>query len=182
MKTNKKVSVLCCSKTSYYKTLPGVDAFDINRNASTFKGNNPIVAHPPCRSWSAKMSHFAKPLPGERDLAHFCISKLKTNGGVLEHPAYSKLFSVGSIPKPGEGRKGDLISIEVWQSWFGYVIPKKTWLCFSKIDLNKIILPFSLISQGGHGSRFDNMSQKQRSHSLPGFADFLVNSARAVQC
>lgn len=179
----KEIAVLCCSQSSEYKNIPDLDLYDVKRDALTFDGSSPIVAHPPCRSWSAFLSHLAKPEPGERDLAHFCIEKLKSNGGVLEHPAHSKLFTDGYLPLPGQP-VDDLKTIEVSQFWFGYPLRKRTWLCFSKVDLALVQTPFKLFPQAGSGQiqQFDNMSNKQKSYSTFEFCNFLVDSARLVSC
>jgi len=47
------VAVLCVSALSIYKGLPGVECYDPKRDVRTFAGGMPVVAHPPCRSWSA---------------------------------------------------------------------------------------------------------------------------------
>lgn len=183
MTTDRAITILCCSKTSEYKSMSNVDCYDITRDASTFDGSNPIVAHPPCRSWSTHLSHCAKPLPGERDLAHFCIDKLKQNGGVLEHPAFSKLFTDGYLPLPRE-QHPTLKTIEVSQFWFGSKMRKRTWLCFSRIDLSLVLIPFRLFPQASPGAtrHFEFLSEKQRSHSTPEFCEFLVNNARLSTC
>lgn len=96
------ISALCVSRNSAYHGLPGVVAFDIDRDARTFLGDTPIVAHPPCRAWSAFCSHQAKAPPGEKELAPMCVELLRQCGGVLEHPAHSRLWPAMGLPRPGE--------------------------------------------------------------------------------
>ena len=48
---NPPVAVLFARADSVYKTLPGCDVYDIDRDALTFPGGNQVVAHPPCRAW-----------------------------------------------------------------------------------------------------------------------------------
>ena len=122
------IAALCVSRVSIYKTLEGVDCFDIDRDVRTFAGGMPIVAHPPCRSWSAYCAHQAKPLPGEKELGLWCVDKLRECGGVLEHPAHSRLFDAAGMPKPGEPERGGLWSLAVDQSWWGDTRKKKTWI------------------------------------------------------
>lgn len=55
-----KVAALCVHKRSIYKSIPNVEAYDERRNAFTFHGGCPIVAHPPCRAWSLRLRHQAK--------------------------------------------------------------------------------------------------------------------------
>ena len=45
-----KVAVLFARKDSIYKEFEQCDVYDIERNALTFSGGIPIIAHPPCRS------------------------------------------------------------------------------------------------------------------------------------
>ena len=91
------VAVLCVSKNSIYKRIERVEAFDLARDARTFGGGMPVVAHPPCRSWSAYCAHQAKPLAGEKELGPLCVAWLRECGGVLEHPAHSRLFAAALI-------------------------------------------------------------------------------------
>ena len=45
------VSVLFARADSAYKTLPGCDVWDKDRNAMLCDDDWPVVAHPPCRAW-----------------------------------------------------------------------------------------------------------------------------------
>jgi hypothetical protein len=118
-------AVLCVSPNSIYRELAGVEAFDMRRDARTFLGGAPIVAHPPCRSWSAFCAHQAKPGPGERELALWCIEQLRVWGGVLEQPAHSRLWAAAGIPAPGAPAVGGVFSLQVDQSWWGMSIRKR---------------------------------------------------------
>ena len=50
---------IMASGKSIYKTMPGVDAYDRLRDALTFSGGMPVIAHPPCRAWSVYLGHMA---------------------------------------------------------------------------------------------------------------------------
>ena len=76
----KNIAVLFARGDSIYKHLPGCDVYDIDRDAKNFEGVEPVVAHPPCRSWS-RMRNFAKPLPGEKELAFLAIDRVRGTGG-----------------------------------------------------------------------------------------------------
>jgi len=86
------VSVLFARQDSIYKTLTDCDVWDIERDALKWPGGNPIIAHPPCRAWGS-LRHFAKPRPGERELALWAVKQVRAEGGVLEHPARSLLWA-----------------------------------------------------------------------------------------
>ena len=174
------ISVLCASRKSIYHTIPNIDVYDVDRDARTFFGSGPIIAHPPCRSWSLKLRHQAKPVEGERDLGLWCCEVLKRNGGVLEQPAGSLLFSVGGLPIPGT-LAADLFSIQVNQFWWGYRSRKSTWLCFSKIGKNEIDIPFRLEPKQSNNKIFNRMSKNQRSMTVRCFAEWLIEIARKVR-
>src|SRR5690348_15539512 len=95
------VAILFARRDSVYKTLPDCDVYDIDRDARTFPGGMPVVAHPPCRSWGI-LSHMAKPAPGERELALWAVDRVRECGGVLEHPRGSRLWVEKPLPAPGQ--------------------------------------------------------------------------------
>ena len=45
------VAAMFVRADSVYKTIPGVDCWDIDRDARLWPGGCPVVAHPPCRAW-----------------------------------------------------------------------------------------------------------------------------------
>lgn len=164
----QNISVLCTSKNSIYNEL-GLETYDQKRDARTYNGSGPIIAHPPCRAWSAHMSHFAKPLPGEKSLALFCLRKIAKNGGVLEHPANSKFFEQYNLHQDIRFK-----IIEIHQSWFGYPTTKRTWLLMPK-HYKIPEYPFSLQRQGKEKQIFENMSHNQRSKTTLELAKWLIN-------
>lgn len=121
------VSVLFGRRDSVYKGFPGVDVWDVDRDARNFCGSGPVVAHPPCRSWG-RLRKLANPLPGERELALFAVEQVRRCGGVLEHPNGSQLWSVAGLPSPGEVDKFGGWTFVVSQRWFGHRADKLTWL------------------------------------------------------
>ena len=98
--TTALVSVLFVRPDSIYKSLAEVDCYDAQRNALTWPGGSPVVAHPPCRTWS-QLRAFAKAPAEEHDLALWAIEQVRRWGGVLEHPATSKLWEAAQLPRPG---------------------------------------------------------------------------------
>jgi hypothetical protein len=123
----KQVAVLFARADSIYKTMPECDVYDIGRDARTWQGGMPIVAHPPCRAWGG-LAHFAKPRPGERKLAIWSIVQLRRWGGVLEHPAASRLWPVMQLPAPGQSDKFGGWTMVIDQDWFGHRAQKRTRL------------------------------------------------------
>ncbi len=172
-----RVAVLCVAPNSIYKTMPDVDAYDMKRDARTYTGNLPVVAHPPCRAWSAFCAHQAKPEPGEKELGLWCADKLRELGGVLEHPAHSRLFDAAGLPKPGEHNGEGLRTLEVWQAWWGYPMKKSTWLCFAGVDIQELVIPFRLHDKGMDRRRQQLMSKHERTATTPEFARWLIEAA-----
>lgn len=176
----REVAVLCCSAKSVYHRMSGVEAYDMARDARTFAGGMPVVAHPPCRSWSAYCAHQAKPLPGEKDLGPICVEWLRKCGGVLEHPAHSRLWDACGLPKPGQ-RHGDVWAAEVLQAWWGDSRTKKTWLCFFGVDPRAVSFPIRPHDPRGDRRRWQVMSKSQRSATPEAMAEWLVATARMAK-
>jgi len=175
----KCVAALCVSARSVYKSMVGVDCYDAKRGAKTFPGGIPVVAHPPCRSWSVKTRHQAKPAAGEQELGIWCCEQLKQWGGVLEQPAGSLLFEAAGLPQPGEARSDGLWTIQCWQAWWGYPMKKTTWLCFSGIESSALPpIPLRLHPRGNDRRAEQRMSKQQRSATTREFAEWLVACAR----
>lgn len=172
-----KIAALCVHRNSVYRSIQEVECYDIERDARTFPGAMPVIAHPPCRSWSAFCGHQAKPAPGERELALWCVEQVKQWGGILEQPAHSRLWEAADLPVVGYGNE-QAFSIEVWQAWWGYPMKKGTWLFFSKIRPESVELPFILHPEDVDRSREQLMSHAERSRTTPAFALWLVNTIR----
>lgn len=120
-----KVCALFCRSDSVYRELL-FDVWDAERDARQYPGPWPVVAHPPCRGWGS-LRHFAKPDPGELELAFYAIDSVRRWGGVLEHPHGSSLWPVAGLPKSGSDAFGGF-TVLVDQGWFGHFAPKPTWL------------------------------------------------------
>ncbi len=122
------VAVLFARADSHYKTLNGVDVWDIERDARTWPGGTPLVAHPPCRAWG-RLRHLARPRPDERALALLAVDQVRRFGGALEHPRCSTLWPTCGMPQPGQGRDhhgGWTLGIS--QHWWGHRAEKLTLL------------------------------------------------------
>ena len=124
-------NVLCAARSSNYQAIPGVEIYDKNRDALSCRSSRPIIAHPPCRFWSA-WNHTAQAevstMIGELLLGVFCVRKILANGGVLEHPRLSRLFRATGIPTPKDQVPWRGFTLEIDQRWFGLPFSKKTWI------------------------------------------------------
>ena len=84
-----------------YAAMLGVECWGIERDATTYCGPYPVVAHPPCGHWG-QMSHWCTRPLAERELAIAAVAQVRSHGGVLEHPATSRLWAECGLPRPGE--------------------------------------------------------------------------------
>lgn len=120
------VAALFVRKENHYLAL-GCDCYDADRDALSWPGGVPGVYHPPCRSWG-QLSHFAKPRPGERELATWSMQNVRKYGGVLEHPYSSRLWKESGCLSFGIRDDHGGILVPALQSWFGHRAQKKS--CF----------------------------------------------------
>lgn len=180
------VAILCAAPKSVYHQIPGCDVFDKKRDARTFLGGTAIIAHPPCRLWSAFCRHQAKsPNPDEeKELGRFCVKQVEQWGVVLEQPAHSRLFGEMNLPSPKDRLTSIWSwSIEVPQFWFGDTREKSTWLWFNrilKIELPQ--MPLRLKPEGGDRRIWQLMSSKNQRERTPlEFAQWLVACVRMTK-
>jgi hypothetical protein len=180
-----KVAALCVARRSVYHQLADVECFDSARDVRSFEGGMPVVCHAPCGPWSAYCAHQSRASAELKELGPLCASWLAECGGVLEHPAHSRLFDFCYLPKPAGGlrirRRGELWSIEVDQAWWGYNQTKTTWLCFSGVEPREITLPLRLHEPKGDRRRQQVMSHNQRAATSPALAQWLVDVARRTR-
>lgn len=184
----KPVAALFVRADSTYKTMPGVDPWDEQRDARRWPGGTPLVAHPPCRLW-AKLRQFAKssdPL-AERALAVQAVQAVQEFGGVLEHPAESTLWLHCGLPLPGRApdRFGGWTA-EIRQCDWGHKAEKRTWLYIVGVhpdDLPPlppssepvaVIKPQRGIPRDGRKI----VTKAEREHTPPALAQWLVELAR----
>lgn len=162
------VSVLYARRDSFYKVI-GVDVWDADRDARRFDGEFPVVAHPPSRAWG-KLAHFAKPLPGEKDMARHAVSVVRRNGGVLEHPAHSRLWDDMSLPRPGQTPdEFGGYSVEIMQGSFGHRADKRTWLYLVRCEF-----PLLIPSAPNPQRSVEMMGRAERERTPPELARLLV--------
>lgn len=94
--------------------------YDEQRDATTFPGDRPAVAHPPCGPWG-KLAWRCK--SQERSAALHALEVVRHCGGVLEHPIGSRLFEFAGIPTSPWTPEREL------DAWGGYTlrIPQIEW-------------------------------------------------------
>lgn len=123
-----------------YYGMPDIDPWGLPRDARSYLGTYPVVAHPPCQLWT-RFAHvnFARwggehNRPGnDGGCFAFALHAIKLWGGVIEHPAFSDAWNFFGLPRPvsiGWNRSGDDWVCEVWQSAYGHGARKRTWLLY----------------------------------------------------
>ena len=188
----KTVAILFADRQSIYKSLPDVDVYDVDRDARTFPGGCPVIAHPPCRLWSC-LSHLSTAPPEEKLLATWAIEVVRREGGAVEHPATSRLWKEPGMPRLGERDKFGGWILPVLQWWFGHRAEKATKLyivgCASKdVPIIPMLLgePTHSLKEGlprrtpqwVRDQRPKRCTKRERSATPPDFARWLVETAR----
>lgn len=137
---------------SYYG-LPDVDPWDEARDARTYRGPHPVVAHPPCQRWGKlwagqplyiKRTGIRQKLGDDGGCFKAALESVRRWGGVLEHPEHSKAWPHFGINKPP--RHGGWIAADHYGGWtcrveqgrYGHYAPKPTWLYAVGCDLPKL--------------------------------------------
>ena len=92
------VAALWVRHDSTYWSIPGVECYDVRRNAYSYRGPHPIIAHPPCGPHGRYRSHC------NQDAFAGCYALMLADvlGGVVEQPASSRLFRGGELVNQGD--------------------------------------------------------------------------------
>lgn len=184
------IAALFVRSDSIYKQIPGVDAWDAERDALRWPGGVPAVYHPPCRAWGA-FSWRANPRDGERECATWSVDRVREHGGVIEHPAGSRLWPEAGLPEPGQRDAWGGWTLPVDQYWWGHRASKRTRLYIVGCDPRDIpdmpiVLgePTHVIGDVGRatlGTKRPEISKAERERTPPEFARWLVELARRCE-
>ncbi len=160
------VAALFVRSDSIYRSIKGVQVWDAARDAFNWPGGYPVVAHPPCGQWG-RLRAMAKPDQRQRSAGPFAVDQVRMYGGVLEHPAGSRLFEHCGLPEPGappDGYGG--WTLKILQSWFGHYAAKNTWLYIVGVPPERVIFNYGLAIEthviGIPGRRKDGTRKPQR--------------------
>lgn len=177
-----KVAALFVSRRSIYRHIDGVEAYDRARNAMTWPGGCPVIAHPPCRFWSRMKSQALKgktsgEVEREKAMGLWAVQQVIKWGGVLEHPAGSELWDACELPKCGDFSDPFLFTVYIEQGWFGFPTPKPTWILCAGIPRQRVKVPcFRLIPKSI--VPFHHLNSFERSRTTNELASWLVELAR----
>ena len=81
-----------------YATMPGVECWGVERDATRYAGPYPCVVHPPCGHWG----RYAHKAHDDGHAGPIAVAQVRRWGGVLEHPRDSRLWAHCGLPLPGE--------------------------------------------------------------------------------
>jgi hypothetical protein len=168
-----------------YAAMEGVDCWGIERDAKTYDGPWPVVAHPPCGPWGSLKGLCTKQDPSCGPRA---VEQVRMLGGVLEHPAHSGLWRHCVLPRPGWLPMATGFSLQVDQCRWGHKARKRTWLYIvgcTPVDLPPIP-PWrepthtATSSKRGPGC-LPQLWSTEMHLTPPAFAEWLVAVARMCQ-
>jgi hypothetical protein len=199
-----RVSALFVQSDGCYSTMPDVDPWTVERDARTYAGPLPVVAHPPCQRWG-RFWHGSTARPHQFKLGSdggcfaAALWSVRTFGGVIEHPADShawEWFGLSAPPRSGGWVEADSYggsTCYVEQGHYGHMARKGTWLYANKVplinpqwgQLPQRIHPVALAKHGYEKARRIGMmamiggkdKTKIRDATPPEFARWLVELA-----
>lgn len=190
------VAALFVETNGIYYGLNNVDPWDVSRDARKYKGPYPVVAHPPCQLWGkfAKINYMRwggeHNMPGN-DGGCFAsaLKNVRKFGGVLEHPAFSYAWNAHRLIAPkgigwNKTDKNEWVC-EVWQSAYGHLARKRTWLFYSGDQPPKDLLwerregthQIGFYDQRGKLNNKPTLSGKKASATPKSFRDILLSLA-----
>lgn len=187
------IAALYVEPDGVYSGRADVDPWPESRDARTYDGPWPVVAHPPCQRWS-RLAHIHKHKPGKaigEDGGCFAaaLASLRTWGGVLEHPAGSEAWPAFGLDRPVFGcwRRGLFATewvTEVDQHAYGHVAAKTTWLLFVGIaptPLDWTPAPEPTHRSPGGSCGVELQPRNRRNASPPAFAEALIALAKGCR-
>jgi hypothetical protein len=198
--SRRTVAALFVEHDGVYSGLPGVEVWGEGRDARLYPGPHPVVAHPPCARWS-RLAGFTEARFGYKrgdDGGCFeaALRAVRTFGGVLEHPAFSKAWPAYGLPKPlwREGWTPGLdggASCYIEQGRYGLPVKKATWLYAYGVELPELRWGYTPDGEGGdpngpHGgldnwrNQFKGRAEKTTT-TPPEFRDALLLMAGSAE-
>ncbi len=200
------VAALFVETNGCYFGLPNVDPWDRERDARSYAGPHPVVAHPPCERWGRYWGGAPATWPrlkmgDDNGCFAAALAAVRKFGGVLEHPEGShawRHFELNLPPRKGgwvvaDWQGGWTCCIE--QGWYGHRARKATWLYAHGIELPSLNWgsapgDFVRLEEGFHSKEeraraiktgaCQRLSKKQRAASPAEFRDLLISMVRPI--
>ena len=192
------IAALYVQKDGAYYGIDGVDPWDEERDARLYDGPWPVVAHPPCNTWSVLApSNVAqgniKAVGDDGGCFEHALETVRKYGGVLEHPAYTLAWGAFGLLKPqGSGWSRSLYDdgwvCEVSQWHYGHRAAKKTWLYAADCRLPSLNWDYNVYPthRAGHDPIAKSPSliripHHEASDTPEPFKQILIDMARSVK-
>jgi hypothetical protein len=182
------IAALYVETGGVYFGLPDVDPWDEARDARLYEGPWPVVAHPPCGSWSIMGNcRPATRAAGDGGCFAAALAAVRRFGGVLEHPAYSRAWREFGLARPAERGWTRTLLDDGWtchvdQSHFGHPACKGTWLYVSGVSqlpaFPSRFAPGRAVTTTTHDN--GGGGRGTRSKTPPAFRDALLDMARSA--
>jgi hypothetical protein len=200
------IAALYVEKNGCYYGLPGVDPWDIERDARRYAGPHPVVAHPPCQRWG-RFWHGSTRKPHQFQLGAddgcfaAALASVRQWGGVIEHPADSHAWRHFGLTPPRRFAGWQRADDHGWtcyveQGHYGHMSRKPTWLYAVGCDLPALdwsrgeqrLHPVALERYGYAKARRIGMTAmvggkdktKIRNATPPAFRDILISIAQSA--
>lgn len=190
-----------------YFGLPGIDPWDLQRDALDYIGPHPVIAHPPCerwgRYWGGAPTTWPRKIKGDdKGCFKTALFFVRMCGGVLEHPEASHAWAAHGLNKPpraggwvrADDRDGWTCCVE--QAHYGHRARKLTWLYANGIKLPDLKWgrapgDFVRLDQDFHSKEeraravktgaCQRLSKRQRAATPIEFRDLLISMALSVR-
>lgn len=201
------IAALYVQRDGCYYGIDDVDPWDEARDARTYAGPWPVVAHPPCERWGRYWSggpsaRVRRKLGDDAGCFAAALASVRAHGGVLEHPEGSHAWRAHDLNLPPS--TGGWIVADwdggwtccVEQGAYGHQARKATWLYargvdeFPSLDWGTADGDFLRLDEGFHSVEerrraiktgiCQRLSKRQRSATPEPFRDLLLDMARSV--
>lgn len=197
------IAALFVAKGGCYFGLPDVDPWDIGRDARTYAGPQPVVAHPPCERWGRYWGGSPTTWPrlklgDDKGTFAAALAAVRRWGGVLEHPEGSHAWRAFNLNLPS--RNGGWINADFEGGWtccveqghYGHRARKATWLYAYNVSLPSLKWgrapgDFIRLDEGFHSieerrraiktGACQRLSKNQRAATPLPFRDLLISIA-----
>jgi len=194
------IAALFVDERGPYAGRPDVDVWGLTRDARTYAGPYPVVAHPPCNVWCqvapVNQKRYGHKVGDDGGCFVSALASVRQWGGLLEHPAYSYAwprFGLIKPPKSGSWVR-DIFggwTCHVEQVQYGHRARKATWLyAFGVTEFPSMLWgngkkAEALVSWcNNHGTEHDSrprISKREASRTPDEFRDALISIARSVK-
>lgn len=164
----QQIAALYVQTDGCYFNLPGVDPWDRHRDARSYDGPYPVVAHPPCERWGRYWGGSPTTWPrltlgDDGGCFEAALAAVRKWGGVLEHPEASHAWRHFGLNRPP--RNGGWVVADWDGGWtccieqgaYGHRARKATWLYANGVDLPSLDWgraegDFAPLDQGFHSA------------------------------